>query len=241
MAQDSYFQDLCIKAYSKSSDSKKCFVFFHGFPGEGVRNEDLAEAISKHTDATCFVIHFGGLGNGRGEFGFRRSVEQSIACVDSIVASDKFESFSLYGHSWGGLVAINVASKIESKIDKLILASPYCVLPPKAMVRKILAGYVAESPALAHVFSIEEGVDDLDFIDQHFNPKKALLQIELKPGSTLFLQAKDDDEVPTAVSRAFLPNFPVTPEYHEVDQVHSFKKRADLISTLTNWLNSRCR
>lgn len=239
MTQESYFQDLHIKTYRPQTGSKKGFVFFHGFPGEGVRNEDLAEVISEQTGFTCFVVHFGGLGNGKGKFGFKRSIEQSLAYIDDLMAHEHFDSLSLYGHSWGGLVAINIASKIKSKIDKLILVSPYSMLPPKVMVRKILTGFVIDTPSLEPVFSIDEGVQDLDFIDHNFNPKKAILQTQLKPGSTLFLQAKEDEEVPAAISRAFLQSFPEPPEYHEVDQVHSFRKRDELIATVKNWLDKK--
>ena len=239
MTQESYFQDLYIKTYRPQVHSKKGFLFFHGFPGEGVRNEDLAEAISQQTGSTCFVVHFGGLGKGKGKFSFKRTIEQSLAYLDELMIRESFDTISLYGHSWGGLVAINAASKLKSRIDKLILVSPYSTLPPKAMVRKILGGCIENSPALEHVFSIDEGVEDIDSIEQNFNPRTAILQTQLKPGSVLFLQAKNDDEVPSAVSRDFLQAFPVAPEYQEVDQVHSFIKRAELISAVKTWIDKK--
>ncbi len=239
MIQEIYFQDLFVKTLRPQKCSGNGFFFFHGFPGGGVRNEDLGAAIQKHSGDICFVVHYGGLGNGKGKFSFRRSVEQSLQLVNSIIRQEKLESLSIYGHSWGGLVAINAAAKLQAKLDKLILVSPYSMLPPKTMVREILSGYVAADPALANVFSVDEAIEDVDFIDKNYNPRAAIKQISLKPGAFLFLQAQDDGEVPAPLSRAFVPLFPVAPDYREVKQDHSFTNRAELIRLVIEWLGSK--
>jgi len=236
MTQETYFQDLYVKSFRPSQTSKHGFIFFHGFPGGGVRNEDLGEVIQQRIGSHCYVVHYGGIGKGKGKFSFRRSVEQSLQLVDSIMSQEKLDSLSIYGHSWGGLVAINAAAKIQGKLDKLILVSPYSMLPPKTMVREILSGYAAADPALADVFSIDEAVDDVDFIDKNYNPRAAIKKITLKPGAALFLQAQDDGEVPAPLSRSFVPLFPVAPDYREVKQDHSFTNREELIRTVTDWL-----
>lgn len=236
ITQITYFQDLYVKSFRPSQTSKHGFIFFHGFPGGGVRNEDLGEAIQQQTGSNCYVVHYGGLGQGKGKFSFRRSVDQSLQLIDSIISEEKLDSLSIYGHSWGGLVAINAADKIRAKLDKLILVSPYSMLPPKSMVREILSGYVAADPALENVLSIDEAIDDVDFIDKNYNPRAAIKQITLKPGAVLFLQALDDGEVPAPLSRSFVPLFPVAPDYREVKQDHSFTNREELIRTVTDWL-----
>jgi pimeloyl-ACP methyl ester carboxylesterase len=236
MTQENYFQDLYVKSYRPIQKSKHGFIFFHGFPGGGVRNEDLAEAIHKRSGSNCFVVHYGGLGKGKGNFSFRRSVEQSLQLVSSLVAQEKLDSVTLYGHSWGGLVAINAAAKVQSKLDKLILVSPYSMLPPKSMVREILSGYIAADPALAKVFSMEEAIEDIDFINKNYNPRSAIKNVSLKSNGTLFLQAQNDGEVPAPLSRSFVPLFSAAPDYREVGQDHSFTNREELIRTIIDWL-----
>lgn len=234
--QENHFQDLYVKIFRPLKETKRGFIFFHGFPGGGVRNEDLGEAVQKRTGDNCYIVHYGGLGKGKGKFSFRRSVEQSIALVNSIIKQDNLDSLSIYGHSWGGLVAINAAAKIKTKLDKLILVSPYSALPPKTMVREILSGYTLADPSLKNVLSVDEAIEDVDFIDKNYNPRVAIKQITLKTGASLFLQSQDDKEVPAHLSKSFVPLFPVAPEYRELKQDHSFTNREELIRTVTDWL-----
>jgi hypothetical protein len=44
----------------------------------------------------------------------------------------------------------------------------------------------AGSPTLEQVFSIDEAIRDVDYIDKSYNPRAAIKQISFKPKTTLY-------------------------------------------------------
>jgi len=99
---------------------------------------DLGAAVHEHAGLTTFVVNYGGLGQRRGSFGFLKSVEESVAFVEQLRAGYQFAKISVYGASWGGLVALNAASRLGTTLGSLILASPFSLLPSQDHARSML-------------------------------------------------------------------------------------------------------
>jgi pimeloyl-ACP methyl ester carboxylesterase len=187
---------------------------------------------------TTFVIHFGGLGHGKGEFGFLKSIEQSLAFVEEVAASERFDRLHLFGHSFGGLVALNAARKISessaSKLGDIFLVSPFSFVPSANETRALLASIRNSDADFPAALDIETAITEVELIGKRFNPREIAPQ--LKARRVFILQAKHDDEVPAQLNRLFAPMFQPEARYLEVDQDHSFTDRPALIKIVTDWL-----
>lgn len=229
-----YFQDLYVETTVATTRPNDAYVFFHGFPGGTIHNEDVAKAVANQTGAATHVVHFGGLGKGKGEFGFLKSIEQSMNLMRNISSQQNVQRIHLFGHSWGGLVAVNAAMQVEGKLGALFLVSPYSGLPDSTATRHVLGAMKKSDPLFPANLDIEGAVKDVATISNFYNPFVVVKKI--RPLKTYILQAQNDDEVPASVNRAFAPMFSPEATYLEVNQNHSFTNRAELISQITNWL-----
>ena len=236
-AEPYYFQDLCVQKRIGRAQLKHAVVFFHGFPGGGTRGLDLGDALHTHAGVTTFVVQYGGLGQGRGAFSFLNSVEMSLAFVKSIQESDEFEKISLYGASWGGLVALNAASRLGNQLGSLMLASPFSLLPTPDYAKQLLKELQTEE-GYPQSLTTEAALTDLQVIAQHYNPRTTVGEIVAKDG-VLLMQARVDTQVPAMVNETLRPLFKTALDYRLVEQDHSFSNRDALIQTLIEWITSR--
>lgn len=144
---------------------------------------------------------------------------------------------SLYGASWGGLVALNAASKLGSTLGSLILASPFSLLPSAEHARSLLQN-LSKEEAYPKALKIEDAIADIKLIQEQFNPRKSVREIVAADG-VLLMQAKKDLQVPPLVNQTLVPLFAMPIDYREVDQDHSFSNRNALINTMLKWLKDR--
>lgn len=235
MIETFYSEDLFVEKRTGGSKANHAVVFFHGFPGGGTRGMDLGAAVHEHAGLTTFVVNYSGLGQGRGNFGFLKSLEESVAFVEQLRAGGQFAKISLYGASWGGLVALNAASKLGSTLGSLILASPFSLLPSQDHARSMLLE-LSHEEAYPKELKIDDAISDINLIQEKFNPRKAAREVVAADG-VLLMQAKKDLQVPPLVNQTLVPLFTTPIDYREVDQDHSFSNRDALIQTLLEWFN----
>lgn len=234
LAGEKHFEDLFVQWFPAKRGCSSAYVFFHGFPGGGVRNEDIATAVTNTTGAASFVVHYGGLGRGKGEFGFLKSLDQCLSFVNELQTRGNFETLHFYGHSWGGLVALNAAASVSQKLGDLVLVSPFSFVPGADIVRSLLLSIQKNDSGFPASLNIDSAVVDVETIAKKHNPR--MLVQNLRPRRTLVLQAVNDDQVPAAMNRAFAPMFTPEARYLEVEQDHSFTNRAALIELVSKWV-----
>jgi pimeloyl-ACP methyl ester carboxylesterase len=184
------------------------------------------------------VIHYGGLGRGKGDFGFLKSLNQCLEFVDDLKAQTQLSRIHFYGHSWGGLVALNAAVRSGEKLGDLILVSPFSFVPGSDVVKQLLLSIKKSDSCFPQSLSIESAVADVDVIGKQNNPR--LFVHKLQARRTLIVQSEKDDQVPAAMNRAFAPMFKPEARYLEVDQDHSFTNRAALIEIISKWVKQPC-
>lgn len=110
-----------VNRFRNVAGSDECVVFFHGFPADSGKNEDIAEYICATSKKDAFVPHFSGLGLSEGLFSFRNSILDSLQFLDQL--ANTYSKMHIIGHSWGGLVAINLLFR-RNDLGKIILLAP---------------------------------------------------------------------------------------------------------------------
>lgn len=228
------FKNQHVLGFQNSPKSSDAFLFLHGFPADkGVKNQDIAYAIYASLKDDVYLIHYTGLGDAPGAFSFSNAVCESIDL--GIQLSSIYRRVHLVGHSWGGLVAMNVAEAIGSGVGKVLLLSPLSVLPGEDVARKIIASVLEEYPALFGLKSMEEIISDLDSVGRLFDPKKIASSVSRKCEWIAIWQAKHDEELSVELARDFVRYFDRMPKYREIEQDHRFSvDREDLIRLIVD-------
>ncbi len=215
--------------------SQEAVVIFHGFPSEKLfKNRDIAMKVASELKLDSRVMHYFGLGESVGEFSFLRSIKDSINWTEHLLT--KYKKLHLVGHSWGGLVAINVLKAHFSKIEKVILLSPFNDLhvdiEPILLVREIMKA----RPYLFYSRSEKQILEELITISKKFNPRDIAKSLPAKK-SIHIIQAKVDEDVPLKTTQEYLSFFKSKPKLEIWDIDHSFTKdREKLLKRVINLL-----
>ncbi len=198
----------------------KCFIFLHGFPSIRSRqNLDLAEAVSKTFHANCFIPHYRGLGISPGRFFLQSSLQDARECLKKI--SLTFSKVHLVGHSWGGMISLNLLKEFPNLVASLTLISPLLDFKITddsivGLVRDVRADY----PTLFTDISEEEQIADAEVIHKSHRPivwSQDILQVPL-----LVFQAAADHYTPKEQTLQLLQSWGPRSQYLELPLDHSF-------------------
>jgi pimeloyl-ACP methyl ester carboxylesterase len=217
--------------FSSGKPSPRAVLFLHGFPAHrGVKNLDLAQWVHEETGETTYVLHFRGLGESRGTFGFCDSVREATAVFDRLVSRERHQTVALVGHSFGGMVALNVAHTRPTHTDVAVLLSPLCYMEEgDPIYRWILEDSPKDWPGVFGTKTRSELVADMNEIGQKHLP--SVLAPQISEGLRLaILQSATDDVTPALRARAILPSFRRPPEYLELPLDHSFTQDRALLA-----------
>lgn len=108
-----------INYYFFNEKAEKSLVFLHGWRSEGLVWKDIADKISNHNLAV-YMLDLPGFGSSpepKNSF----SVQDYADVVGEFIKKLKLNNVILIGHSFGGRVAINLASSEPVLIKKVIL------------------------------------------------------------------------------------------------------------------------
>ncbi len=225
-----------VQVYKSSSPADEAYLFLHGFPAVRGKNEDLAEAIAETVDKDVYLIHYEGLGQSKGDFSFSRSIEASKDFAEYLLQKNRYQKLHLVGHSWGGLVAVNLKYFLREKIGELIFMAPFTNLPNEEKARAILNYTKAEYPNIADHLDVEKLVLELSQIRENSHPWKIAKKLDMSPNQILILQGLNDDEVEPRDTRYFAELMPAGSTYIESDDDHGFSDRLRLKSTVLGWI-----
>jgi len=108
--------------YYKSADNyQKNFVFLHGFAGSSADWDLLVKELRKF--GNCLLIDIPPFGMSEKRIDFDYSDANLIKTILLLLDMLEIKKFSLIGHSMGGNLAIQIASTVPDRIEKLVLVS----------------------------------------------------------------------------------------------------------------------
>lgn len=221
-----------VSVWNEEHLGEGVYIFFHGFPAElGTKNSDIAGAVASNIKAASAIMHYSGLGLSKGTFSFDGSIREAEAVMDYLKTRGA-QRFRIFGHSWGGLVALNILASRKYNIDGVFLVSPLTTLPDRESVKTILCDTEAEFPKFKGL--VEQWLEEIDRLRPLSDPASFNFLPQMQ-ASGMVVQAKDDDVVPSAMTKNFMQKLGPTFEYHEVLQDHSFSDRETLIKQFLDW------
>lgn len=204
---------------------RRAVFFWHGFPADSSKNEDLAEHLHRHCEVDVYLLHFAGLGRSRGLFTFLGAFEDALLFVDEITANNSYRALDMVGHSFGGLVASHVARRIGG-VDRLALLAPLIAVPPPEVVREVLEQFTSERDdyELATLLRETELLSDLKLYADCCT-------------DLLVLHGKNDSVLDCQLSRTFVEQYTFAKvSYHELACDHWFEDRSELCRLVKDFL-----
>lgn len=176
----------------------EAYLFLHSFPGIQGKNEDIAQAVSHNTGRNAYVIHYAGLGLAKDKtFNFIKSVEESIEVTRSLL--EKYEKLHLVGHSWGGLISLNIFNSFlkPEQRGQLILLAPFTEFPRDGSVESWLIPMASKKDVVHFSYkSPEEVRNDFFSVEKKYDPRKNLVHLKLQDKQVALIEAIDDPDVP---------------------------------------------
>ncbi|WP_026851670.1 proline iminopeptidase-family hydrolase [Glaciibacter superstes] len=125
-AQTGYYPGVGGRLWWKSIDPETDavpLILLHGGPGSP---SDYLESLDVLGDERRVVV-YDQLGCGRSDTPDAESlwrVETFVDALESLASDSGLETFHLFGHSWGGMLALAFYDKWPERVKSLVLASP---------------------------------------------------------------------------------------------------------------------
>jgi proline iminopeptidase len=144
---EGYVDALGFKIYFKifgKGRTKGTVLCLHGGPGA---THDYLLPLADLADSGYQVVFYDMLGCGKSEIpkdNSHFSVDHSIEEIEEIINALKLENIHLYGHSWGGALAIAYCLKYQKNLKTLIVSSGFASVP---LVVKEIEKLKSELPA----------------------------------------------------------------------------------------------
>ena len=204
---------------------RRVIFFWHGFPADSGKNEDLAEHLHRQFEVDVYLMHFAGLGRSHGRFTFLGAFEDALFFVKEISARNPYQTLDMVGHSFGALVASHVAQLIGG-IDRLILLAPLVAVPSPEVVREVLEQFTAER-------------DDHDLVSlQRETELLGDLRLRVDCCNDLFvLHGRNDSVLDCRTSHTFVQQCGAdNVSYRELACDHWFEDRGELCQLVGSFL-----
>jgi pimeloyl-ACP methyl ester carboxylesterase len=218
-------------AYKSKKAANHVVIFVPGFPGLFTNHEDLAEAMAAKLGVDTLLIQLPGLGSDLSPFSLCGSVERVAEFASSLAEKGNYESYSLFGHSWGGLVSLNVLRLANVKPAKLILLSPLTMIPNEQTLTELLSEYSVIRRAVGAEFQMESITSEIGRFTSEFDPSNFVDSLSLNVKKIRILQAKSDDVIPAEATREFVAKAKIS-KYQEVEDNHYFLNRQVTIPSI---------
>lgn len=238
------FDNMIVRAFiveSEHSPTKKCCLLFPGVPAINQRNEDIARRISISQNIDAYVAYYNGLTpnlyNTRlRHFSFTNSLKDMLSLTESLLKN--YDTITLIGHSWGGLVALYVFSKLvkyKNKFDSIILMAPFIYFPRDIpwLEPMIL------SKSIPVAGSIESAIEDFYNVEKIFDLNLVVDSISNNLNCIKIVEAENDQDVPNNLTKKFMnllrrKNVEVISKKLNDDHLFS-KYRENIISVVLNF------
>ena len=237
--RDESFLDSTVYRYSGNLNAAapQMTLFLHGFPAESGKNEDLAAEVAGSLHQDVYLLHYRGLGNALGSFSFAGSIREALAVARTLLDRYPERNLNLVGHSWGGLVALNLLTEVsEARIHRVFLMAPLTFLPPPELHGILAAGYVDRERRRGR--SVDEGAlaQDFETVRRDHAPVDLIPRLGAVCKRTKIVQGIEDTIVPSSATRAFVARCVPAPFYEEFTESHWFADRSRIRRLCREWL-----
>ncbi len=243
--EESFFQDnFFVRLNASAPRTSEAYLFLHGFPAEPPldpklregwpsipeKGIDIAQALHLATGNDAYVMHYAGLGRSKGVFSFTHSIEEAIAFAEHLRASG-YKRVHVVGHSWGGLVAIQVYKRLADTTAKLVLIAPYTNIPDRRVLTPLLNSFAQVYPNRFE----EKGVTADDLINQMLEvkrtapPSRTIAESFFSPVQLTVIQGRADEEVSPESTKAFCSIASARSKYVELEGDHSFSENRSVL------------
>lgn len=217
------------------SANGRLIVFLHGFPSvRSKQNREIAAAVSKETGRPTELLLYSGLGHASGKFTFSGCLAEVSGYFENLF-NGPVKHVDLVGHSWGGYLALTMASRYPDRVRKLVLMSPLLWFASEERVVGGFAESREENP------QIDFG--DLDSLARDFcrigraHPSETLIAGVSPATEVLFLQARIDPITPADIAITKKGLFQHPPVFELTNNDHSFlSDRPELSSRIARFL-----
>lgn len=213
-----------LVAVQHEADSDRLLVFCHGFVSDksGSYERRCERAVAEGYDAVRF--DFRGCGESDRSFG-DQTLSTRLADLHAVLDAFEYPTVALFGSSFGGAVALRVASEVS--VDAVATRAP--VTYTRAFDRYRSAGDPVAGPD-------EEFFADLD--GHPFEPAAAQLSVPVA-----IFHGRDDDSVPVTDSLDAASAIPTDTTLElSADEGHRFSESAEarMRDRLFEWLDAVC-
>lgn len=226
-----FFENIIYnEKYFSAEKSEEAVLMLHGYPSPEGKNEYIAEYISSYLKKDVFLIHYAGLGKSNLNFSFPKSIEDSINYFNCLNEIKKYKSFYLIGHSWGGLIALNIIKHVNTNnIKSVLLLSPYTYFPSGCDLTQLIQLVYNETKEFFRG-SYAEMANQVQEIILNYQPLLFLDKLKSFTGVINIIQAANDIEVLPSNTKLFFDSLSNRATYFEINCDHGFSQnREDLL------------
>lgn len=186
--------------------NREALVMLHGFPAEPVLNKelekniDIATLLAKSCKFDVFLPHYKGLGRSKyAPFSFIDSITESRELSSELLQT--YDSISLFAHSWGGFIALNLLHSLPlKKIKKIYFHAPFSIIPTRESLKSLLEYVLVDAPDILNQKGLEFYLSELEEIRKRMCPFKSIDTSNTLPLITIS-QSLNDPEVPFETSQ----------------------------------------
>ena len=225
MPRYSYHNDkLLYWSLTHKQCSGHVIIFFHGFPADSGKNEDLAQHLHKKLNVDTYLMHFAGLGKSKGKFSFKGAMDDALSFSRYVIGLRDYQRVTIIGHSFGGYVASHVANELKG-VDNLIMLAPLVSIPPPEVAEMVIKEFMLERKG----YSQSELRQDVE----------SIRGVELGASSyrnIYILHGKHDIVIDPQLTRDFADSRSLLANYEELDTDHWFVNREELLRKVLDWL-----
>lgn len=226
-----YFENIIYnEKYCSSENAEEAVLMLHGYPSPDGKNEYIAEFVSTYLKKDVFLIHYAGLGKSNLNFSFPKSIEDSINYFTFLNEKKIYKSFYLIGHSWGGLIALNIIKHFNTNnIKSVLLLSPYTYFPSGCNLNHLIQLVYNESKEFFRG-TFAEMTNQVEEIILQYQPGLFLDKLKTFTGDINIIQAANDIEVLPSNTKFFIDSLSNNAKYFEINCDHGFNQnREDLL------------
>lgn len=180
----------CAEEIKNCCKKGPVFIYFHNLPGHRGKFIDIPRFLAEKINAHVFTFDYQGSGDSSDNLPSRETLLQdSVAILDTVLDVVPLERIYFWGHSFGALVAVDLAANISSPFGGLILEAP---VTDTARQIELGKGLNELRIPLFKSCAIESVKHDNTL---NYNSTSSLERISLEVPVQI-LHSRDDEEVP---------------------------------------------
>lgn len=181
-----------IYSFKEGVSEKGWVVIVHGL-GEHIGRYEKLINILKESSYGVIGFDLPGHGKSSGKRG-HTCIEDVMEIIDELTKQTK--SFSLFGHSLGGLIAIRYAQTRPQKVEKLIVSSPALYIKPSNSQKIILNLFAYTLPSLAVSNGIEPRLlsRNMEAVQKYISDPLVHDRISIKLGKSMLKNLQNAHE-----------------------------------------------